>query len=185
MMTNNQPAGEAELAEATFTDASGREWRAVLSFIKVRKIRAATKVDLGNVEQLSKGWAQLLYDDDKALDAVWIAIADGDDLAAGVTKDEWLAAMDGPILEDARRALKEAVENFTPPPKRSILRKGLAAVDKAWRIALGETEQKVDREVEGAIERAMQQTFGTHAPRSPASSASSTTNGRSAKRTRQ
>src|SRR4051812_21471846 len=113
-----EPTTDGQLLEATFSDALGREHKARLDFVKLRVIRAKTGIDFGNLPQIGKSWAECLWADAKALEAVWIAICEDGQAVDGLTQDEWLASMDGAILDDARRALKEAIENFTPPLRR-------------------------------------------------------------------
>ncbi len=167
---------------STFTDAEGREWEPRLDYVKLRKILAVARVDLGNVQEMAKTWAELIYDDLKLLETVWLSIADDDGAAAaGVTKDEWLATMDGDLLDDARLALRFAIDSFTRPLKRKILRQGMDAIEAGYRRAIAEAENRIERELPEMIEQSLSKARGTPAPKSPASSATSTTAGRSGK----
>lgn len=180
----NQPEAHQD-PPATFSDAEGNEWQPRLDYVKLRKIRTELKLDLGNVEAMGRTWAQLLSDDLAALEVIWIAI-DGDASPPDneAAKDEWLAAMDGELLDAARSALKEAIYRFTPPLKRSILRQGLEAVDETYRRAIAEAERQVGAQIEKSIAKATAAMRGTPPRSAPASSASSTTAGRSGKRSR-
>lgn len=181
---------------ATFRDMKGREWEAVVNFVNLPIFKTACGVDLADISRLGQVWAQLLVDDHKTIDLVWVAI--GGTIAppnepdfvptatlAGehVTKNEWLAAIDGNTVDAARRALETAIKNFTPPQKRTALSLGLAKVETAYRKAMREATTRMERTMTSATKRATKRVRrGTSARKSPASSDSSTTGGRSAKR---
>lgn len=167
---------------ATYSDALGREHTARLDFVKLRAIRAKAGIDFGNLPQIGKAWAEFLWDDAKALDAIWIAISD--DGESTCTQDEWLAAMDGVILDEARRAMAEAIENFTPPLLRKILLEGMGAVQKAYVAMIEEAHTKIKSETKAAIDRAVNKVrHGTPRRNARGSSATSTNAGASVKPT--
>jgi hypothetical protein len=151
----------------TFRDAAGREWELRLDFARVRRIRDKLRVDLGDIPQIGRTWAELLASDLKALDAIWLAIVE-----CPLTQDEWLAAMDGERLDEAREALRQALENFTPPLKRDLLIQGLNAVDEAYRRAIEQAESDVRDQTKAALARALQP--GTQRSASPELSAGGT-----------
>lgn len=144
-----------QLKPAKFSDAKGREFVVRLDFVKLRAIRAQTSIDLGDLAKIGMGWAELRWHDQKALDAVWLAISENGKAAEGATQDDWLAAMDGELLEKARDALSEAIENFTPPLKRTILLQGMGAVEKAYKLTLADAAIQIGEKTTEAIEKAV------------------------------
>jgi len=177
MIEENQPA---ELP-ATFEDLAGRAWPLRIDFVALKLIRAQTRIDLGDLATLGKAWAEILYSDEKALRVLWLVISRGQETTASSSlgEDDWLAAMDGVVLERARDALREAVENFTPPLKRPMLRRGMGAVHEVYRRMIQEAEQRVAEATSPAIEKALAQfRRGMPAPIAPESSAGSTMSGR-------
>jgi hypothetical protein len=188
-----------DLQPASYTDAKGREWHLALSFVKLRTIRDQIGVDLGKLQNIGRAWAELLFDDEKSLEAVWIAIdPKPDDCCTAdsafcyieneipeITHDDWLAAMDGPLLDRARDALKGAIENFTQPLKRNLLLQGMGGVDEGYKLILAEAENQVRKGTAAAVARATAAVRrGRPATNAPGSSDTSTTVGRSGKPTR-
>lgn len=183
------PTMDNQPLEATFSDSAGREHTARLDFVNLRAIRKVTGLDLGDLPKIGEAWALVLWDDQKALDAVWLAISEDGNAAGGVSKDQWLASMNGVLLEDARRALKEAIENFTPPLRRKMLQEGMGAIVKAQAEMIAEVEERIRKVTTPAIARAVRKVRGAaprlgKAPRNArGSSDTSTSDGRSGKRT--
>lgn len=133
----------------TFQDKTGREWTPQLDFIRLREIKKLGS-DLGDVANSGRVWADILYDDDKALRVLWATLDPGD-----VTEDEFLAAMDGETLEAARQALREVWVSFTPPPKRGMLNQGMEAVNKAYLEIMNQATERIREGTEEAIANAL------------------------------
>lgn len=190
-----QPTPEPpELLPATFNDLAGDEWRLELSFAGLARIKARTGLDFGDLKQIGRAWSLTLFDDLLAIEAVWIALggSDGADDAAvamvkgeSVTKLDFLENVDGVVLNAAREALREAIENFTPPLKRTILQEGLGAVNETFRQLLTEAAAEVRAATQPAIAKAMSlYRSGKLAPSGREYSATSTTTGRRERRRR-
>lgn len=167
-----------------FNDLKGREYYIHLDFATLRTIRAIG-VDFGNTAELGRVWAEVLMDDLKALEAIWIAVAGtrrgeqcgGVKTEAGmVTHDEWLQAMDGGTLEAAREALRQAVVNFTPPAKRAMATAATEGVMKQYRQLCSEATAQITTLVDEAVSHAKQ--HGLLPPELPASSGTLATSGR-------
>lgn len=139
--TTNQPT--------KFSDASGREWVVALDFAVLQRIRDTAQVDLGNIERLAESWASLLYDDLKALSVVWCCI----ERAAGdVSRDEYLAAMNGDTLQEALAALGAAIQSFTQPRKRGMAARAIQGVTKGMQLAI----EQAETQIEAAMAKTMQ-----------------------------
>jgi hypothetical protein len=149
----------------TFTDTQGRTWTVELDFSKLRKIKK--HADLGNIEQIGRTWAEILSDDQKALDVIWLAIG------ADIAEDEWLAGMNGDTLEAARDALLAALMDFTPPSKQDMVKAAAAKVHQKYREAIQEATRLIETLTSETVEA-----FGTSPSNAPASLATSTIVGR-------
>jgi hypothetical protein len=135
-----------------FTDKAGRTWLPDLSFARIAKIRKATGIDFGKCADAAQSWAKLLVDDDTALAVIWLAIEPAD---GSVTKDDWLAAMDGPALEVALQAIREAMILHTRPQFRPVVIDALDRIDTARSASIAEAEAAMREAVGPAIERSM------------------------------
>lgn len=166
----------------TFPDLSQRSWTIRLNFANLRTIRDATGVDLGKPVDFGRSWAELLSDDDKALTALWLAI-EPQATAQGIDNAAWLESMNGECVETALEAMSEAVINFTQPQKRGMVEDALEVMKAGWLKAVAESRTLIRTAAEQGAERALQQ-LGIGPQKSPASSATSTKTGRSAKRSR-
>lgn len=198
----NQPLNrgdeDSELLPATFADNADRDWNLRLDFVRLRVIRDFVGLDFGDAKNMGRTWADLLLDDSRALDAIWVAMGGTVPTAVNpeverkvnldgtlVELDDWLGQMDGPALGRARAALWDAILNFTQPEMRRVLQIGIEKVNAGYLKTIREAERKVATEMDAAIGRATKAArHGTPLPKSPASSARSTTTGRSGKRTR-
>jgi hypothetical protein len=176
------PASDAQGTNqktATFRDAKGDQWSVRLDFAGLRRIRDAADVDLGNVEALAQVWASLLYDDELALSVIWLCIQSAAE-PKGVTKDDYFARMDGPVLQAALDALGEAVLNFTRPQKRGMAERAIREVTDGYKQAVEEAEKRIETAVQGSTRDALS-ALGKLPPDALESLATSTSAGRSAK----
>jgi hypothetical protein len=174
--TPNQPSSAAPANR--FTDRKGREWHLELDYSKLRAIRSATSIDLGDVERFGMAWAQLLASDEKLLDVLWLTVGDRH---ADLQREEFEAGFDGEVLELARDSLLEAAIFFTQPAKRAMVTKASRTLMAGYRQAIREAEGGLDAAMQDVTTRGLK-ARGKKRPRSPGSSATSTTAGRSGKR---
>lgn len=180
------------MSQPTFNDSSGREYRPVIDYDRLRVIRNATGFDLGDVSHLGEVWAKLIYNDERCLEVIWLAIG-GKPFDAGlvrrliawcgqffsppgITYRKWLGRMHGGLLENARDALGEAILNFTPPQKRGVLEQGMGRIQKEYENAIAEAEASMETLMTEAVER--YKAHGNSAPAAPESSDTSTITGR-------
>ena len=143
-----------ELLPAKYTDGESREWQLRLDYVKLAKIRTELKIDLGNVEQMGRTWAEILLGRPQRLDVIWIAMDGARGGRVRVRKTtgspQWTAAG-----SSRRGALEGAIGNFTPPLKRTILRQGMEGVDKTYRQAIEEARERMSQQMNGAIKKAI------------------------------
>jgi len=127
----------------TFKDNKNREWTIRLDFALLQAIRDGAQVDLGNIEELAKTWAGLLYDDGKSLLVVWISIERAAK-AQSVDKSEFMASMNGETLEQALVALGAAIESFTQPRKRGMVERAIRGVNEGMAKAVKQAEEAIE-----------------------------------------
>jgi len=163
----------------TFLDLQKREWRLALDFIKLPAIRDSTGVDFGQVEHFSQSWAQLYLEQDKLLKIVWLVVS-GQAEAQGITQQQWLESMDDAALGDAYEALGESVVNFTRPQNRGMIEAAINTIKSGVTATMEKASAEIQKQGEKAIAQLMTMPLSA-----PELLATSTKNGRSAKRQRQ
>ncbi len=164
---------------AKFSDLKGHEWSVRLDFAGLHRIREGCDVDLGDVERMAQTWADLLYDDQKALKAVWLAIKPTAE-AQQATLDSFLEQMDGETLQAALEALGNAVISFTQPRKRGMVEKAIRGVVEGMAKAVAQAELKIEQVVNSTTAEALE-ALGTLPPSVQELLATSTIAGTSAK----
>jgi hypothetical protein len=130
------------MSSATFTDNTDRRWTPALSFATVIRIRKSTGIDFGKFEKLGESLAELMVDDEKTLDAVWLSI-EHEGTERDVTKDDWLAAMDGPRLEAARESLHQVLRTHVGPKRAKMIDQALAKLDAGYSKAVADAIEHI------------------------------------------
>lgn len=162
----------------TFKDTNGHEWLVKLDGPKIREVRQACSVDLGALD--GSIFDRLDRDPVLLVDVLWVLCRNQ---ANGITDVQFGEALVGDPIEAATKALIDAVTDFFPSRKRSLLRsladKQAAVMEKGTSLALAKlndptleerllaaTEAKMTRELEQLL------TGLNSASSSPASAAS-------------
>lgn len=149
----------AENAVPEFVDKAGRSHFPRLDYAKLKAIRDRTSLDFGNAERMARTWAELLRDDEKALTVIWI-VTGGDSALAAEPSADWLAIMDGPVLESAIEAFLNALYLFTRPLRRDLLMEGAKTVQAAYHDAIADARAAVQETVNRSIQVARRSTPG-------------------------
>lgn len=98
----------------TFTDANGRVWTLRLDWAAMRRSKSAG-VDLSKIEEVL---ADFYRCGTELAEAVWACV----DLRGQVAnRDDFEAALTGPVMDAARDALIEAVKDFFPESRREFI----------------------------------------------------------------
>jgi hypothetical protein len=153
----------------TFKDSSGRDWTLAVTIDCVKRIRDALKVDLLD---LFGGEPPLLtrLDTDVVLlcDAIFVALKPQAD-AAGVSSEQFGAALGGDAIIAARDAFWEALADFFQSLRRQevvkAIHKQTELVTAAVKLA-GQRIENID------VPKMLSETFGEPSTSWPASSAS-------------
>lgn len=151
---------------ASFKDRNGRDWTIKLDGPKIRQIR--TDCDGLDIVSTEGSAYDKMYDDPLLLcDALWILVKQEAD-AAGITGEKFFEAVSGDVFDAALKAILEAITDFFPSHKRSML--GTVAAKNAQIREIGlsraiakinspELEQRaieaMEKQMDEALERAL------------------------------
>ncbi len=103
-----------------FTDAAGRDWSLALSYAKIKRLRQQCGVNLTRLVGGESYLAELAFDDGWLLDVCWSLCADQAGQAK-VSEDDFYAGFKGPVFDQARDALYEALIDFLSPAIGSLI----------------------------------------------------------------
>ncbi len=161
-------------SDRAFSDTSGREWLFELDFLKLRRIKPIA--DFGTPRIFIQTWADLLLNKDKMLSVIWALVGDSE------SADDFLSAMNGTTLVAAQDALLRAIFFFTRPEDR-MFREAAQIVTEGYRKYAKDTEKVILASVKKRASEATKR-LGATPPKSPASSATGTTDGRLGRRSK-
>ena len=112
-----------------FKDVNGREWRIRLTGPKLQKVREATGISLATPS--GDGAVMATADGEILTRVLWLLCGDQDSEGGKVTPEQFGEAVaSGEVFEAARKALQDAIVDFTPPSQRPMLVKVLEAERK-------------------------------------------------------
>lgn len=104
-----------------FTDTNGREWRVRLTGPALSKVREATDIRLADPS--GQGAVLATADGEILTRVLWLLCSDQE---PRLTPDAFAEAVaSGEVFERARKAIHEAVADFTPPSQRKALQRAL------------------------------------------------------------
>ena len=129
---------------ATFKDAANRSWEVRITVADLPRLRDAGLSVADTGADLTRVGKALLADPEAFGRAVWLLI-ERQAKDAGLTVNDFLAALDGPTAFAAVDAMEEAVTDFTRPP----------AVSKKVRELLPAARERANEAIAAAAERAI------------------------------
>lgn len=140
---------------AAFKDKTGRTWAMELNAPLIRKIQQTLGVNLVDLKADPIG--QIETDPLLFVDILWM-IVEAD--AGDVTDEEFGRALAGEsVIDAAGEALAEAIVNFSPSGKRSLIRslreQNRKVQDQASSLTLAKTAAKGERIAEAIATKAM------------------------------
>lgn len=165
----------------TFTDAKGQNWTIDVNFTSLKRVKAATGIDLTKLVNPKSDVIGTLTGDLFVLFDCLVALVQPQLDAKELTAEQFGESLDEGAAESAVVALIAAVIDFFPEGKRMLLKRAFAKVTTAAQRrqtsaidqALKAVESvQFERTIEHALERASRSTSGSLATNSPASSAS-------------
>jgi len=152
---------------AKFTDGLKREWTITVTTGAIKKVRKALNIDLADIDQAT--YSRLANDPILLVDLLWL-LMEAAAKQREVTEESFAEGLVGDPIDSATAALLEAVADFFPAQKRSLLKtataKQLAVQQKGLDLAIAKVgdptleaklveamETKMDREVEDLLIR--------------------------------
>jgi len=159
----------------SFKDTTGAEWKLELTVGSIKRIRDAVNVNLA--DDVFTGLLDKLAGDMLLLcDVVWhlvkpqadkavVTQAEKDNGATSVTAEVWANRMGGDCLDNASKALLDELVDFSPPPRRALLKQIMVKAMQLQEKSIAEATRVIN---DGTLDRAMNNTVDVST--SPASS---------------
>lgn len=162
----------------SFTDNRGRKWEVAVTVAVVKRVKATLNVDLLSVVEGKDLLLRLQSDPLLLCDVLFVVVKQQAD-AAGISDEDFGAALAGDAIADAAAALLDALVNFFPSPKRTILESQLKKLRTFEAAILQQVQAKLDSPeldatLKAAISKALDRplpTFGESPTKPPESSA--------------
>jgi len=134
-----------------FKDATGRHWAVRVDVGAVKRVRSALGVDLMQVSGKGTGEGRepsvlerLASDPVLLVDVIYVLCRD-QAVAAGVSDEQFGAAMAGDALDGAVKAMLAAIVDFFPNPReRAALKRVLSAAEAEAEKARARVESELD-----------------------------------------
>ena len=165
----------------SFTDRQGRPWTLEINYTSLRRIKAATEIDLTRlVDPQSDVMGRLTSDPFLLFDCL-IALLQPQLDEKGLTADQFGESLDEEAAERASIALIEATIDFFPERRRMLLKRAFAkvttAAERRQTASLDQALRAVEspefeRVIETALDDASRSMSGSSGMNSPALSAS-------------
>ena len=162
----------------SFTDRQGRSWTIEINYTSLRRVKGATDVDLTKIVDPKSNVIGQLTDDPFVLFDCLVALLQPQLEAKGITPEQFGEALDEESGDNASMALLEAIIDFFPEGKRTLLRRAFVKVTSAFQrkqtASLDQALRAVEspefqRSIETALDEASRSTSGSSATSSPAS----------------
>jgi len=154
-----------------FRDKIGRDWSVEVNVAAMRRVRGLVGVDL--MEIVEGTLIERLIRDPCLLCDVLYAVCRPQAEAAGISDEDFGAAMAGDAIEDGTNAMLEELVDFCPSPRD---RRNLGRVLEATRQVMDRARDLVEQRInDGQLERIVEQALASaggcsgDAPGSPAS----------------
>lgn len=158
----------------TFRDCCGREWAIRVTVGSLKRCREVAAIDLLNLfgqEGVAEEAPPIVrfFADLDALGRAVYAVCKPDADSKGVTMEQFLDALAGDALEEARRALLESCVSFFPSPaQRRAFRTVIDEVERVYRQAIEDAERHATPEtLRKAMETVDQMDSGEPSTKSP------------------
>lgn len=106
---------------SSFKDTTGRQWLVDITINEVRRVKSLAKLDLLDLEN-GRSLQALANDPVLLVDVLYILCQDQAQ-REGLTDEQFGRIFRGDVIESATEALFEALVNFFPPQRQTLLRK--------------------------------------------------------------
>ncbi len=148
----------------TFTDDKGRDWRVRVDVTTIRNVREIKTedgeiIDLGSLARVADTFIKFA-DDPCLLCNVLFVICEDQTKERDVSDEDFGRLLAGDVIANAATALEEAVTDFFPQQKRSLLQRLRKKVDQVKSAGIKLVSEKLDSpELEAKILAKMQRTM--------------------------
>jgi hypothetical protein len=155
----------------TFKTTDGTAWQVVVNVGTIKRVQDDTGLRLTDLFASAEKIGAFFADDVRFCEVLFSTIRPQAE-AAGKTLDDFLAGIDGTVIEGAVEALLAEVADFFQEPRKGLLKKMLvkyqAAHEKLTTEGVLAAEKKIE---ETDFETLLRQTLTSSASSSPASAA--------------
>ncbi len=158
-----------------FTDEKGRDWVVRVDVRAIKHVRAALEIDLGSLGKVAENLIQFA-DDPVLLCNVLYVLCEEQAEKLSITDEDFGRLLAGDVILDATMALEDAITDFFPQQKRSLLQRLRKKVDRvqargmdlvAERLDAPELEEKILAKMKARMDQAMSLTPSSSATTSP------------------
>lgn len=155
----------------TFTATDGTKWEIVVNVGTIKRCMDDTGLRLTDLFA-SEAKIGEFFADDVRFCTVLFSVVRPQAEAAGKTLDDFLAGIDGTVIEGAVEALLAEVADFFQEPRKGLIKKTLARYQAAHRKLVTEGVRDAEKKIEETnFEELLRQTLMSSASNSPASAA--------------
>jgi len=133
---------------AQFTDIEGTVWIVDVTVWTIKQLRAKLGVELeraGDSDEESKHILSRIFIDPVFLCDVLFVVCEKQAEKNGIDDEAFASVMKGKVLADARKALIEALINFSQSDgKAEVIRRGAELMSRSQQLVIGETLKKLN-----------------------------------------
>ena len=154
-----------------FKSTDGTEWQVVVNVGTIKRCMDDTGLRLTDLFASEAKIGEFFADDVRFCEVLYSVVRPQAE-AAGKTLDDFLAGIDGTVIEGAVEALLAEVADFFQEPRKGLLKKTLAKYQAAHSKLVTEGVLAVEKKIEETdFETLLRQTLTSSASSSPASAA--------------
>ncbi len=128
---------------ASYKDKQGREWVIELNFALADAIKTRHKIDVIDLTGVGKAFVEFAYSDMRLLGELLYTLCEEEITRLKLSPEDFGRAHTGPVLMEAKRAIEEAITDFSQSPEQAdVKRKLFRAANQTVAKRTGElTEQ--------------------------------------------
>ena len=154
-----------------FKSTDGTEWQVVVNVGTIKRCMDDTGLRLTDLFASEAKIGEFFADDVRFCEVLYSVVRPQAE-AVGKTLDDFLAGIDGTVIEGAVEALLAEVADFFQEPRKGLLKKTLAKYQAAHSKLVTEGVLAVEKKIEETdFETLLRQTLTSSASSSPASAA--------------
>jgi len=155
----------------SFKATDGTEWKVVVNVGTIKRVQDDTGLRLTDLFASAEKIGAFFADDVRFCEVLFATIRPQAE-AVGKTLDDFLAGIDGTVIEGAVEALLAEVADFFQEPRKGLLKKTLAKYQAAHAKLKTEGVLAAEKKIEETdFETLLRQTLTNSASSSPASAA--------------